>query len=124
MGFVFYRFGRKRATQISIVLMFIFSMTTGLCPNVYLYMISQFLVEMGFGGYRLNSIILGTAQSHSNLFFISSLVFLSLYSPVAYSSTSHNVTRVIHEELDNFSLLPHQRHLMNSDFLYVPAVKC
>ena len=54
------RFGRKRATQIPVVLMFIFSGVSGLCPNFYLYLASQFLVGIGYGGYRLNAVILGT----------------------------------------------------------------
>lgn len=53
------RFGRKRATQIPVVLMFIFSGASGLSPKFYLYLASQFLVGMGYGGYRLNAVILG-----------------------------------------------------------------
>ncbi|XP_074506474.1 solute carrier family 22 member 13-like [Sebastes fasciatus] len=53
-------FGRKRAAQIPVILMLIFSLTTGLCPNVYLYFASQFMVGIGYGGYRLNSVILAT----------------------------------------------------------------
>ncbi|KAF6718463.1 Solute carrier family 22 member 13 [Oryzias melastigma] len=53
-------FGRKRASQIPVFLMLIFTVTTGLCPNLYLYMLSQFIVGIGYGGYRLNSVILVT----------------------------------------------------------------
>ncbi|XP_071759770.2 solute carrier family 22 member 13-like [Centroberyx gerrardi] len=53
-------FGRKRATQIPVVLMFIFTVTTGICPNFYLYLASQFMVGVGYGGFRLNAIILAT----------------------------------------------------------------
>ncbi|XP_074506495.1 solute carrier family 22 member 13-like [Sebastes fasciatus] len=53
-------FGRKRAAQIPVILMLIFSLTTGLCPNVYLYFASQFMVGIGYGSYRLNSVILAT----------------------------------------------------------------
>ncbi|XP_070700470.1 solute carrier family 22 member 13-like [Pempheris klunzingeri] len=53
-------FGRKRATQISAVTLFIFNVTTALCPNVYLYLTSIFLVGLGAGGYRINCIILAT----------------------------------------------------------------
>uniref|UniRef100_A0A8C2ZMI9 Solute carrier family 22 member 13a n=1 Tax=Cyclopterus lumpus TaxID=8103 RepID=A0A8C2ZMI9_CYCLU len=53
-------FGRKRATQITTVLLFIFTVTTALCPNVYLYLASMFMVGIGGGGYRINSIILAT----------------------------------------------------------------
>uniref|UniRef100_A0A3B5BBL3 Solute carrier family 22 member 13-like n=1 Tax=Stegastes partitus TaxID=144197 RepID=A0A3B5BBL3_9TELE len=40
-------FGRRRATQIPAVLIFVFSVTTALCPNVYLYLASHFLVGVG-----------------------------------------------------------------------------
>ncbi|XP_059200689.1 solute carrier family 22 member 13-like [Centropristis striata] len=53
-------FGRKRVTQAGAVIAFIFCVTTALCPNVYLYIASQFLLTLGFGGYRLNCIILVT----------------------------------------------------------------
>uniref|UniRef100_A0A4W6C9Y8 Solute carrier family 22 member 13a n=1 Tax=Lates calcarifer TaxID=8187 RepID=A0A4W6C9Y8_LATCA len=53
-------FGRKRATQIPAVIMFIFTVTTALCPNIYLYSVSQFLLGFGAGGYRVNCIILST----------------------------------------------------------------
>uniref|UniRef100_A0A8C2ZNC9 Solute carrier family 22 member 13a n=1 Tax=Cyclopterus lumpus TaxID=8103 RepID=A0A8C2ZNC9_CYCLU len=36
-------FGRKRAAQIPVIVMLIFSLTTGLCPNFYLYLASQFM---------------------------------------------------------------------------------
>uniref|UniRef100_A0A3Q0RHL9 Solute carrier family 22 member 13a n=1 Tax=Amphilophus citrinellus TaxID=61819 RepID=A0A3Q0RHL9_AMPCI len=54
------QFGRKRATQIPAVLVFVFALTTALCPNVYLYLVSLFLMGFGAGGYRVNSIILAT----------------------------------------------------------------
>ncbi|XP_068427774.1 solute carrier family 22 member 13-like [Clinocottus analis] len=53
-------FGRKRATQITAVLLFTFTVTTALCPNVYLYFASMFMVGFGGGGYRINSIVLAT----------------------------------------------------------------
>ncbi|XP_054452618.1 solute carrier family 22 member 13-like [Anoplopoma fimbria] len=53
-------FGRKRATQIPVVAIFIFFVTTALSPNVYLYLVSQFLVGVGSGGYRINGIVLST----------------------------------------------------------------
>ncbi|XP_067109108.1 solute carrier family 22 member 13 [Osmerus mordax] len=53
-------FGRKRATQIPMVLMLIFTVTTGLCPNFYLYLASQFLVGVAYGGFRINCIVLAT----------------------------------------------------------------
>ncbi|XP_029309810.1 solute carrier family 22 member 13-like isoform X2 [Cottoperca gobio] len=53
-------FGRKRATQIPAVIMFIFTVTAALCPNVYFLLVCQFLVGIGGGGYRVNCIILST----------------------------------------------------------------
>ncbi|XP_023140305.2 solute carrier family 22 member 13-like isoform X1 [Amphiprion ocellaris] len=53
-------FGRKRATQIPTVMKLVFTVTTALCPNVYLYLVSQFLVGVGAGGYRVNCIVLTT----------------------------------------------------------------
>uniref|UniRef100_A0A3Q2W1K7 Solute carrier family 22 member 13a n=1 Tax=Haplochromis burtoni TaxID=8153 RepID=A0A3Q2W1K7_HAPBU len=46
------------STQIPAVLLSVFTVTTALCPNVYLYLVSLFLVGFGAGGYRVNSIIL------------------------------------------------------------------
>ncbi|XP_051809467.1 solute carrier family 22 member 13-like isoform X4 [Acanthochromis polyacanthus] len=53
-------FGRKRATQIPAVMMLVFMVTTAFCPNVYLYLVSQFLAGIAFGGYRVNCIVLTT----------------------------------------------------------------
>nr|XP_046264343.1 solute carrier family 22 member 13 [Scatophagus argus] len=53
-------FGRKRAAQIPVILLVIFTLTTGYCPNFYLYLGSQFMVGIGYGGYRLNGVILAT----------------------------------------------------------------
>ncbi|KAF7222966.1 solute carrier family 22 member 13 isoform X1 [Nothobranchius furzeri] len=53
-------FGRKRANQIPLVILFVFTVTTALCPNVYLYMASLCLMGFGGGGFRVNSIILST----------------------------------------------------------------
>ncbi|XP_043990557.1 solute carrier family 22 member 13-like [Gambusia affinis] len=53
-------FGRKRAAQIPVVLMLLFSVTTGLCPNYPLYLASQFVAGIGYGGYRINGVILST----------------------------------------------------------------
>ncbi|XP_069567530.1 solute carrier family 22 member 13-like [Brachyistius frenatus] len=53
-------FGRKRAAQIPVIVMVVFTATTGLCPNFYSYLASQFMVGIGYGGYRLNGVILAT----------------------------------------------------------------
>ncbi|XP_042353349.1 solute carrier family 22 member 13-like [Plectropomus leopardus] len=53
-------FGRKRAAQIPIIVMFTFTLTSGLCHNFYLYLPSQFMIGIGYGGYRLNCVILAT----------------------------------------------------------------
>uniref|UniRef100_A0A3B3WT45 Major facilitator superfamily (MFS) profile domain-containing protein n=1 Tax=Poecilia mexicana TaxID=48701 RepID=A0A3B3WT45_9TELE len=53
-------FGRKRATQIPAVILFVFTLTTALCPSIYLYLASIFFMGVGAGGYRVNCIILST----------------------------------------------------------------
>ncbi|KAM7401224.1 hypothetical protein PAMA_005422 [Pampus argenteus] len=53
-------FGRKRAAQIPVIVMLIFTVTTGLCPSFPLYLVSQFMLGIGYGGYRLNGVILAT----------------------------------------------------------------
>ncbi|CAN9503276.1 unnamed protein product [Ophioblennius macclurei] len=53
-------FGRKRATQIPVFMSVIFTLTTALCPNFYLYLASQFMVGISYGGFRMNCIILAT----------------------------------------------------------------
>ncbi|KAJ8011465.1 hypothetical protein DPEC_G00058500 [Dallia pectoralis] len=53
-------FGRKRATQIPMVIMLICTVTTGLSPHFYLYLSSQFAVGIAYGGFRVNSIVLAT----------------------------------------------------------------
>lgn len=86
------RFGRKRAAQVPVILMVIFTVTTGVCPNFSLYLASQFMVGLGYGGYRLNGIILGTVYSYVVLFVIIVNPFISLLikltSTYLYSSTT------------------------------------
>ncbi|XP_036391440.1 solute carrier family 22 member 13 [Megalops cyprinoides] len=53
-------FGRKRATQIPVVLMVFFTVGTGLSPNFYVYLVTQFVVGVSYGGFRVNCIVLAT----------------------------------------------------------------
>uniref|UniRef100_A0A3Q3EE43 Solute carrier family 22 member 13a n=1 Tax=Labrus bergylta TaxID=56723 RepID=A0A3Q3EE43_9LABR len=53
-------FGRKRAAQMPFFFLLIFTVTTGLSPNFYFYLASQFMMGIGYGGYRLNGVILAT----------------------------------------------------------------
>ncbi|XP_034038455.1 solute carrier family 22 member 13-like [Thalassophryne amazonica] len=46
-----------RGTLTALVWRFLFTVVTGLCPNVYLYIASQFLQGIGNGGYQVNSVI-------------------------------------------------------------------
>lgn len=61
-----YRFGRRRTTQLPIALVLIFSIVVGVSSNVYIYMISQFIVAAAFGGYRINSVVLGMSSLSLN----------------------------------------------------------
>lgn len=53
-------FGRKRATQIPGVFLFVFTVVTGLSHNFHMYLASQFFIGAGYGGFRMNGIILAT----------------------------------------------------------------
>uniref|UniRef100_A0A8C5HW78 Solute carrier family 22 member 13-like n=1 Tax=Gouania willdenowi TaxID=441366 RepID=A0A8C5HW78_GOUWI len=53
-------FGRKRGVQIPAVTSTVLTVVTGLSPNFYLYLASQFIVGISYGAFRLNCIILAT----------------------------------------------------------------
>ncbi|XP_062385408.1 solute carrier family 22 member 13 [Sardina pilchardus] len=52
--------GRQRATQVPVVIMAIFTLATGFSPNLDFYMVSQFIVGVSYGGFRVNCIVLAT----------------------------------------------------------------
>ncbi|XP_068427570.1 solute carrier family 22 member 13-like [Clinocottus analis] len=52
--------GRRRTTQLPVVLKLIFVTVAGVSPNVYIYIVSQFVVGAAVAGYRINSIVLAT----------------------------------------------------------------
>ncbi|XP_056148670.1 solute carrier family 22 member 13-like [Lampris incognitus] len=52
--------GRKRITQITVILLLIFTIITGLSPNLHVYMVSQFIAAAALGGYRINAPVLAT----------------------------------------------------------------
>ncbi|MED6254426.1 hypothetical protein ATANTOWER_026092 [Ataeniobius toweri] len=53
-------YGRRRTTQVPVVLIIIFVIVAGVSPNVHVYNVSQFIVGAAVGGYRMNSIVLAT----------------------------------------------------------------
>ncbi|XP_051269334.1 solute carrier family 22 member 13-like isoform X2 [Dicentrarchus labrax] len=53
-------YGRRRTTQLPVVLLLIFLTIAGLSSHFYVYMVSQFMVGAALGGYRINSIVLAT----------------------------------------------------------------
>ncbi|XP_037314308.2 solute carrier family 22 member 13 [Pungitius pungitius] len=53
-------YGRRRTTQLPVVLLLIFATVAGLSPNFYVYMLSQFIIGAALGGYRINSTVLAT----------------------------------------------------------------
>ncbi|XP_061550334.1 LOW QUALITY PROTEIN: solute carrier family 22 member 13-like [Phycodurus eques] len=60
-------YGRKRAVPIALVVVLILTVTTALSPNYPLYLLSQFLMGLGCGGFRRNGITLGKTLANSGI---------------------------------------------------------
>uniref|UniRef100_A0A3B5BMU6 Solute carrier family 22 member 13-like n=1 Tax=Stegastes partitus TaxID=144197 RepID=A0A3B5BMU6_9TELE len=52
-------YGRKRTTQLPAALLAVFVLVVGVSPNLYIYLVAQFVVAAALGGYRMNSTVLG-----------------------------------------------------------------
>lgn len=53
------RYGRRRPTQLSAVLLLIFVPVAGMAPNIYTHLVSQFIVGAALGGFRVSAVVLG-----------------------------------------------------------------
>ncbi|XP_008284202.1 solute carrier family 22 member 13-like [Stegastes partitus] len=53
-------YGRKRTTQLPAALLAVFVLVVGVSPNLYIYLVAQFVVAAALGGYRMNSTVLAT----------------------------------------------------------------
>ncbi|XP_078120801.1 solute carrier family 22 member 13-like isoform X2 [Sander vitreus] len=53
-------YGRRKTTQLPAVLLLVFVIVAGVSPNIYVYIVSQFIVGAALGGYRINSTVLAT----------------------------------------------------------------
>lgn len=76
-----FRYGRRRSTQLPVLLALVFSVVAGLSPNLYIYLVSQFITAATLGGYRINSIVLGmNLTSHVNVFISSKIIELLFFN--------------------------------------------
>lgn len=64
-----FRYGRRRSTQLPVLLSLVFGVVAGLSPNLYFYLVSQFIIAATLGGYRINSIVLGMNLANLNFFY-------------------------------------------------------
>lgn len=81
-----FRYGRRRSTQLPVLLALIFGVVAGLSPNFYFYLVSQFVIAATLGGFRMNSIVLGTNLAHLHFtcsLFPKSFIFTLFFPPVA-----------------------------------------
>ncbi|XP_044076732.1 solute carrier family 22 member 13-like isoform X2 [Siniperca chuatsi] len=53
-------YGRRRTTQLPVVLLLTFVTVAGVSSNFIVYVVSQFIVGAALGGYRINSVVLAT----------------------------------------------------------------
>uniref|UniRef100_A0A3Q3SIL5 Solute carrier family 22 member 13a n=1 Tax=Mastacembelus armatus TaxID=205130 RepID=A0A3Q3SIL5_9TELE len=108
-------FGRKRAAQIPVIVMLIFTITAGLSPNYYLYLVSQLMVGTGYGGYRLNSIILGKVSLKTLfLIFVQFLLSHQLFGAVGQCILAGLVYAVRDWRLAHVSVLVFTRFIPES----------
>ncbi|KAM9349643.1 solute carrier family 22 member 13-like [Symphorus nematophorus] len=59
-------YGRRRTTQLPVVLLLIFVMVAGVSPNFYIHVVAQFIVGAAIAGYRVNSVVLATEWTAVN----------------------------------------------------------
>ncbi|MGH0174286.1 UNVERIFIED_CONTAM: hypothetical protein FKN15_067473 [Acipenser sinensis] len=54
------RFGRKRAVQVTMIMMLLCATGTALAPNFFVHIALQFFVGLSYGGFRIHCVILAT----------------------------------------------------------------
>ncbi|XP_028284116.1 solute carrier family 22 member 13-like isoform X1 [Parambassis ranga] len=53
-------YGRRRTTQLPVILLLIFPIAAGVSPNFSVYIVFQFIIGAAVGGYKMNSTLLAT----------------------------------------------------------------